>query len=141
MKRIASLVFLSLLTAVVAAKSLVITLNDRKGTQVFYKLSTDNPPRMVMEADGTFTLNSREYAFSDVKCFRISQEDYSGEKNTEDGIIAVTDDEVLMQGDLRIYSVDGRLLGTAASRADLKSLARGTYIISNGRQTLKIRKQ
>lgn len=120
-----------------SAKSIVITLNT--GTMVYYKISNDNPPQLVIADDGTFKLNSQDYTFSDVKNFYLSETDYSGEKNTMDGIVNINEkQDLLMNGEVRIYTLDGKL---ATQGNNLSSLQRGTYIITNGTTTLKIQKR
>ncbi len=120
-----------------SAKSLVITLNS--GTRVYYLLSKDTPPQMVIADDGTFTLNSQGYSFSDVKCFFVSDSDFSGEGGTLDGIVSIDEKRnVLTSGKTRIYSLDGRLVSEGNS---LSALKKGTYIITDGISTLKIQKQ
>ncbi len=118
------------------AKSLVITLND--GTQVYYLISNDNPPRMVIADDGTFTLNSQDYTFSNVKCFAYSSTDYSGEKGTVDGIVQMDDKSLTMKGNVRVYTLDGRLVSEGGSLTSLKA---GTYVVTDGTTTLKILKR
>lgn len=118
------------------AKSIVFTLNS--GTQVYYQLQTDTPPRMVIGQDGTFTMNGQPYAFDDVKCFAYSATDYDGESGTLDGMAAMEEGKVRLQGEARIYTTDGRLV---RRDGDLSPLRAGTYIVSDGTTTLKIRKQ
>ncbi len=118
------------------AKSIVFTLNS--GTQVYYQLQTDTPPRMVIGQDGTFTMNGQPYAFDDVKCFAYSATDYEGESGTLDGMAAIEQGKVRMQGETRIYSVDGKLMGKDGDLAPLKP---GTYIVSDGTTTIKILKR
>ncbi len=119
------------------AKSVVITLTS--GTQVYYQLSSDNPPVMVIADDGTFTLNCQEYAFSDVQYFTYSATDYAGEDGTVDAIASLTaDGNMLMEGKASVYTLDGQLVQKGS---DLSRLKAGTYVISNGKTSLKIMKR
>ncbi|MCD8265873.1 MAG: hypothetical protein LUC33_01830 [Prevotellaceae bacterium] len=118
------------------AKSLVLTLDD--GTQVYYLVSNDNPPRMVLADDGTFTLNNQDYTIANVKCFAYSSTDYSGEKGTVDGIVEMDDTRLTMKGNVRIYTLDGRLVSEGGSLASLKA---GIYVLTDGTTTLKIQKR
>ncbi len=115
------------------ARSIVFTLTS--GTQVYYKITSDNPPCMVLSDDGTFTMNGKEYAFEDVKYFAYSATDYDGAEGTEDGIVSIDENGLSMKGDIRIYSLDGKLVSKGS---DLNGLKPGTYIISNGTTTLKL---
>ncbi len=134
------LCILSLMTIVAIssaeAKSIVFTLNS--GTQIYYKISSDAPPRMVLYDNGTFTMNGKEYAFDDVKHFAYSATDYDGEIGTEDGIVSIDENGLSMKGDIRIYSLDGKLVSKGG---ELDNLKPGTYIISNGTTTLKLQKR
>ncbi len=116
-----------------SAKSLVIELNN--GLKIFYVITKEAQPRMVIAQDGTFMLNTRLYSFSDVKSFHVQNEDYSGEKNTEDAIVLIQDDSVQMTGNTGVFTLDGRRV---SDKADLSQLKPGTYVISNGKQTFKI---
>ncbi len=118
---------------VCTAKSLVINLSN--GTSIYYKLSSEAPPRMVMQQDGTFTLNTALYSFSEVESFEISATDYSGEEDTADGIASISNGQVTMTGKVSIYTLDGKLVNATGN---LQSLSRGTYIITNGTRTFKI---
>ncbi len=118
------------------ARSIVITLTS--GTQVYYKITSDNPPRMVLSDDGTFTMNGQEYTFDGIVNFFYSADDYDGADGTDDGIVSIDDKRLLMKGKVRIYSLDGKLVSKGG---DLDGLKPGTYIISNGTTTLKIQKQ
>lgn len=121
------------------AKSLVVTLADTKGTRVYYRLGGDVNPRLVLMGDGTFQLCGREYTLLGVKNFYISADDFSGERNTEDAIIAISDDgPAAASGPTRVYTLDGRLVSTADG---IHSLPAGTYVIKNGTRTLKVQKR
>lgn len=128
-----------LASASMSGKSLVITLN--KGTRVYYKITTDAPPTMAIAQDGTFTLNGQDYNFADVKSFSISATDYAGEKGTVDGIVALDEKRLDMRGDVRIYTLDGRLAGQGKDGYDMSGLKPGMYVITNGVNTLKIQKR
>ncbi len=134
------LCILSLLTLVAAssakARSIVITLTT--GTQVYYKITSDNPPRMVLSDDGTFTMNGQEYTFDGIVNFFYTADDYDGTEGTADGIVSIDDKRLLMKGKARVYSLDGKLVSKAG---DLDGLKPGTYIISDGTTTLKLQKQ
>ncbi len=126
----------SLFGGTALAKSVVFTLSD--GTMVYYKLSNDEPPCMVIADDGTFTLNDRLYTFESIQYFAISTDDYSGEEGTEDGIASLADGQALMKGQARVYSLDGRLVNGEGS---LNGLPQGTYVISDGKTSLKVQKR
>ncbi len=117
------------------AKSLVINLTN--GTSIYYKLTSDAPPRMVIQSDGTFTLNTAEYNFSDVESFEISATDYNGDEGTTDAVVGINDGQVGMEGEPRIYSMDGRMV---RSDGNMQTLPKGIYVISNGKNTFKIMK-
>lgn len=133
------LCFVLLACASVNGKSLVITLS--KGTRVYYKITTDMPPVMTIAQDGTFTLNGQDYSFTDVKSFSISATDYVGEKGTVDGIVALDEKRLDMRGDVRIYTLDGRLAGVGKDGYDMSGLKPGMYVITNGVSTMKIQKR
>lgn len=136
-KRMSLLLMASfLLGGELGAKSLVLTLGN--GTRVYYKLSAEAPPRMVVDRDGTFTLNGKGYAFVDVKNFFISETDYTGEENTADGIPQVDAEDLLRHPSTRIHRLDGTLVQMGGS---LDTLPAGTYIIRKEKITLKIRKR
>lgn len=124
---------LLLCCAAANAKSLVIELNN--GMKIFYVITKEAQPRMVIARDGTFLLNTRQYSFGDVRSFHVQQEDYSGEKGTEDGIAVIEDGRVRMAGKAGVYTLDGRRV---SERADLGRLKPGTYVISDGKRTFKI---
>ncbi len=124
-------------TTVAVAKSIVITLNT--GTMVYYKLSSDASPRMILHDDGTFTMNGQEYAFDDVECFAYSATDYDGAEGTVDGVVSLDDrGGLLMKGEVRVYAPDGKLVSHGGNLAGLRT---GTYIVSDGTTTLKIQKR
>ncbi len=131
---------LSLLTLVAIspakARSIVITLTT--GTQVYYKITSNNPPRMVLSDDGTFTMNGQQYTFSGIVNFFYTADDYDGAEGTADGIVSIDDKRLLMKGETRVYSLDGKLVSKGSDLDDLKP---GTYIISDGVTTLKLQKQ
>lgn len=132
-----------MLTASAMAKSLVLTLNDSKSTKVYYKLGGDVNPRMVLGEDGTFSVNGKEYTFKGVKNFFISNEDYTGQTNTIDAIVAIDEDgSGRTTGVVRVYNLDGRLVQTREDGTfDLNPLPRGTYVINNGVSTIKVMKR
>lgn len=123
------------------SKSIVFTLNDKAGTRVYYKLTTEAPPRMIISDDGTFTLNGTEYEFQNVKSFTYSATDYSGEKGTVDGIISVDNDQMVFRGDVNVYDMSGKLVRTFRDNFSLSGLQRGAYIITNGNSTMKVMKK
>lgn len=124
------------------AKSLVLTLNDSQATRVYYQLGGNENPRLVIDDDNTFALCGKNYTFHSVKNFYIADEDYTGEAGTIDAIATIDEEgHGLMTGPTRTYTTDGRLLRTTASgRFSLRGLPSGTYVITNGRSTLKIQK-
>lgn len=123
------------------AKSIVFTLKDKASTRVYLLLGGEDNPRMVMNGDGTFTLCSKEYEFSNVKHFELSQTDYAGEKNTEDAIVSIGDDHMRMDGEVKVYTTDGKLVGKGEKEYMMRSLSKGTYIITNGVSTIKCMKK
>lgn len=123
------------------SKSIVFTLNDKAGTRVYYKLSTEAPPRMILSDDGTFTLNGTQYEFQNVKSFTYSATDYSGEKGTVDGIISVDNDQMTFSGDVNVYDMSGKLVCTFRNNFSLSGLKKGAYIISNGTSSMKVMKK
>lgn len=142
MKKLFSVLLLSMAVLTLQAKSIIFTLTD--GTKVYYLLGSDQSPKMKINTDGTFTMNSDEYSFANIQSFRISDTDYSGEEGTKEGasdIIAIGNGTARMKGEVGVYTLDGRLVAKGTDGADLQSLPADTYVISNGRQTLKIQKQ
>lgn len=137
--------FLLALTALFAltasAKSVVFTLKDAKKTKVYYKITTDTPPRMIINDDGTFTVNGTPYALADVLGFEYSATDFSGEKNTVDGVASLQDDRLTLSGQVRIYDLQGRMLRTSENGVSLEGLPKGTYVITNGVSTIKMQKR
>ncbi len=131
---------LSLITIVsipsAKARSIVITLTT--GTQVYYQITSDNPPRMVLSDDGTFTMNGQEYTFDCIVNFFYTTEDYNGAEGTADGIVSIDDKRLLMKGEAHVYSFDGKLVSKGN---DLNGLAPGTYIITDGTTSLKLQKR
>ncbi len=141
MKKTTLTTLLTLATLCTQAKSIVFTLNDRVATRVYVLLGNDENPKMVMNGDGTFTLCGRQYDFSNVKDFYISTTDYTGEKNTEDAIVSIQRDKMLMEGEVTVYTTDGKLVGKGEREVLMSTLGRGTYIITNGVSTIKCLKK
>lgn len=152
MRKIFLIVF-SILSLSTSAKSIVFTLNDKVGTRVYVRIDTDEAPKMVMNGDGTFTLNGNEYAFSNIKCFEVSKTDYSGEKNTIDAIdtmeqapqMCLQNGCVILGSErqrVSIYTLDGKLLQTLhnVKNISIESLPKGVSVISDGVSTLKIQR-
>lgn len=117
------------------AKSLVLELSN--GLRVFYKLGGEVNPQLVIADDGSFTLNTQEYSFADVACFRISATDYDGENGTVDAITVVQSDGNELS-EASLYSLDGKRLGRIG---DLERQQRGTYIIRSDVKSFKVTKR
>ncbi len=116
--------------------SIVLTLTS--GTQVYYRISSDNPPRMILGQDGHLTMNGQDYAIDDIDHFAYSSTDYDGEAGTEDGIASINGQSVTMKGGARVYTLDGQMV---SKDGDLSRLPSGTYIISDGTTSLKLLKR
>lgn len=124
-----------------SAKSLVLTLNN--GSRVYYKIDTNQTPRMTMQGQ-TFTLNGETFEFEEIRSFRISTTDYSGESGTREGatsIISIKGDIIALPDSWILYNIHGQQLGQGSESLDLSDYPEGTYLISYGTQTLKIKKQ
>lgn len=121
------------------AKSVVFTLNDKVSTRVYVLLDGETYPKLVMNDDGTFTLCNQQYEFSNVKNFYISATDYEGEKNTVDAIVSISHDKMTIDGQVSVYSLDGTLVTKGEKELVMKNLKKGTYVMTNGQTTLKVR--
>lgn len=141
LKRYATVLLLLLCCAGVGAKSLVVRLNDAKGTRLFFKISSANYPKMTWVEEGTLKVNFQTFELENVKNFYISSTDYSGEANTIDAISLVEDEKVALEGPVNIYTIDGRLVGEGMEVASLKGLGKGAYVITDGKTTIKIMKR
>lgn len=137
----------------VSAKSVVLTLNDTHKTKVFFKLGGDENPKMVLESDGSFTLNGLPYTLSNLLNFYISATDYAGDRYTEDGDeMSAIEPVINIDGSLlsmnqsgkaiKVYTLDGKLIHATApgEKLQLDTLPKGTYVITNGVSTLKMAK-
>ncbi len=146
--------WLFLSATLASAKSIVFTLNDKVGTRVYVRIDGDEPPKLVMNGDGSFTLNGIQYEFANVKCFAYSKTDYAGEKNTVDAVEQVTSaPQMCLQGNVItlgavrslvcVLSLDGKVVRTLhqVSSVSMDDLAPGTYVITDGVSTLKIQRR
>lgn len=141
MKKVLFLVLACLGSMSLMARSIIFTLNDAAKTRIYYKVTTSTSVDMKIGDDGSFSVNGTPYSFSNVECFQVSSTDYSGEKNTVDAIVEMTDDQVKMGGSICVYTTDGKLVRKADSMAEIGSLKSGAYVITNGVSTMKIMKR
>ena len=145
--------FFSLLFSLLALPSAARTLqlNLSNGTEVYYFLSSENPPVMKRTADG-FTINTDGYAFSQFQSFTIL-------KQNPDGIDALQHNKATftqLQGQLtvvgqslvRVYDQSGRLVlaakaleGSNSVQLSLIGLPKGIYIAHAGESSFKFIKQ
>lgn len=137
------LLLFGLCSPVVHAKSLV--LRQTNGLQIYYLITKTETPRMVFQSDGTMVLNGEHYLLSDIQSFYISKTDYDGQEGTRQGasdIVQIRSDRVEMSGDVLVYDAEGRCVGRKTGNdLNLSELPAGTYLISNGKKTLKIQVQ
>ncbi|MBP5344874.1 MAG: T9SS type A sorting domain-containing protein [Bacteroidales bacterium] len=142
MKRTISLLYVLLAVLAVQAKSLVLSLAD--GTQVYYVLSTDDYPHMILQSDGTLTCNGEPYAWEQVESFRVSATDFSGAEGTRQGasdILVLRADHLWANGAVQVYDAEGRLVAEGQGETSLSSLPVGCYVVKQGCRTVKIYKR
>ncbi|MBQ6965725.1 MAG: hypothetical protein IJP82_08585 [Bacteroidaceae bacterium] len=144
------LAFMLMASMEVMAKSVVFTLSD--GTKVYYLLGGETSP-MLRFVDGKLTVDADEYELSNIKNFYISEED------DPNGI-----EEVLTQQNIRfsantvvinsptvktvkVYTVGGAEVDADVQKSgdvisvNLNGLAKGFYVISTGKASLKVMKK
>lgn len=132
------------------AKSLVFTLND--GTKVYYQLSSEVNPIMRFK-EGKLLVNDDVYEFDGIKNFYLSDEDAPNaiENVQSKPNVAFKANTVLIPADavkvLKVFTVDGVEVKTVIQNegdvfsVDLNGLAKGVYVISTGKSSLKVIKK
>ena len=144
--------FLLMLVASIGAtaKSLVFTLND--GTKVYYQLSSEVNPIMRFK-EGKLLVNDDVYEFDGIKNFYLSDEDapIAIENVQSKPNVTFKANTVLIPADavkvLKVFTVDGVEVKTVIQNegdvfsVDLNGLAKGVYVISTGKSSLKVIKK
>ena len=144
--------FLLMLVASIGAtaKSLVFTLND--GTKVYYQLSSEVNPIMRFK-EGKLLVNDDVYEFDGIKNFHLSDEDAPNaiENVQSKPNVTFKANTVLIPADavtvLKVFTVDGVEVKTVIQNegdvfsVDLNGLAKGVYVISTGKSSLKVIKK
>ena len=144
--------FLLMLVASIGAtaKSLVFTLND--GTKVYYQLSSEVNPIMRFK-EGKLLVNDDVYEFDGIKNFYLSDEDAPNaiENVQSKPNVTFKANTVLSPADavkvLKVFTVDGVEVKTVIQNegdvfsVDLNGLAKGVYVISTGKSSLKVIKK
>ena len=144
--------FLLMLVASIGAtaKSLVFTLND--GTKVYYQLSSEVNPIMRFK-EGKLLVNDDVYEFDGIKNFYLSDEDAPNaiENVQSKPNVTFNANTVLIPADavkvLKVFTVDGVEVKTVIQNegdvfsVDLNGLAKGVYVISTGKSSLKVIKK
>lgn len=144
--------FLLMLVASIGAtaKSLVFTLND--GTKVYYQLSSEVNPIMRFK-EGKMLVNDDVYEFDGIKNFYLSDEDAPNaiENVQSKPNVTFKANTVLIPADavkvLKVFTVDGVEVKTVIQNegdvfsVDLNGLAKGVYVISTGKSSLKVTKK
>lgn len=144
--------FLLMLVASIGAtaKSLVFTLND--GTKVYYQLSSEVNPIMRFK-EGKLLVNDDVYEFDGIKNFYLSDEDAPDaiENVQSKPNVTFKANTVLIPADavkvLKVFTVDGVEVKTVIQNegdvfsVDLNGLAKGVYVISTGKSSLKVIKK
>lgn len=132
------------------AKSLVFTLND--GTKVYYQLSSEVNPIMRFK-EGKLLVNDDVYEFDGMKNFYLSDEDAPNpiENVQSKPNVTFQANTVLIPADavkvLKVFTVDGVEVKTVIQNegdvfsVDLNGLAKGVYVISTGKSSLKVIKK
>lgn len=132
------------------AKSLVFTLND--GTKVYYQLSSEVNPIMRFK-EGKLLINDDVYEFDGIKNFYLSDEDAPNaiENVQSKPNVTFQANTVLIPADavkvLKVFTVDGVEVKTVIQNegdvfsVDLNGLAKGVYVISTGKSSLKVIKK
>ena len=144
--------FLLMLVASIGAtaKSLVFTLND--GTKVYYQLSSEVNPIMRFK-EGKLLVNDDVYEFDGIKNFYLSDEDAPNaiENVQSKPNVTFKANTVLIPADavkvLKVFTVYGVEVKTVIQNegdvfsVDLNGLAKGVYVISTGKSSLKVIKK
>lgn len=144
--------FLLMLVASIGAtaKSLVFTLND--GTKVYYQLSSEVNPIMRFK-EGKLLVNDDVYEFDGIKNFYLSDEDAPNaiENVQSKPNVTFKANTVLIPADavkvLKVFTVEGVEVKTVIQNegdvfsVDLNGLAKGVYVISTGKSSLKVIKK
>lgn len=144
--------FLLMLVASIGAtaKSLVFTLND--GTKLYYQLSSEVNPIMRFK-EGKLLVNDDVYEFDGIKNFYLSDEDAPNaiENVQSKPNVTFKANTVLIPADavkvLKVFTVDGVEVKTVIQNegdvfsVDLNGLAKGVYVISTGKSSLKVIKK
>ena len=144
--------FLLMLVASIGAtaKSLVFTLND--GTKVYYQLSSEVNPIMRFK-EGKLLVNDDVYEFDGIKNFYLSDEDAPNaiENVQSKPNVTFKANTVLIPADavkvLKVFTGDGVEVKTVIQNegdvfsVDLNGLAKGVYVISTGKSSLKVIKK
>lgn len=144
--------FLLMLVASIGAtaKSLVFTLND--GTKVYYQLSSEVNPIMRFK-EGKLLVNDDVCEFDGIKNFYLSDEDAPNaiENVQSKPNVTFKANTVLIPADavkvLKVFTVDGVEVKTVIQNegdvfsVDLNGLAKGVYVISTGKSSLKVIKK
>ncbi len=144
--------FLLMLVASIGAtaKSLVFTLND--GTKVYYQLSSEVNPIMRFK-EGKLLVNDDVYEFDGIKNFYLSDEDAPNaiENVQSKPNVTFKANTVLIPADavkvLKVFTVDGVEVKIVIQNegdvfsVDLNGLAKGVYVISTGKSSLKVIKK
>ena len=132
------------------AKSLVFTLND--GTKVYYQLSSEVNPIMRFK-EGKLLVNDDVCEFDGIKNFYLSDEDAPNaiENVQSKPNVTFKANTVLIPADavkvLKVFTVDGVEVKTVIQNegdvfsVDLNGLAKGVYVISTGKSSLKVIKK
>lgn len=135
----------ALCTFTASARSLVLTLGDRVGTKVYYLIDETAGNKPVMHfSDGTVTIGARNITLQQLTGFTISDTDFTEGGHRVDGdketavTALITDDALTMQGNVRVYTLDGRLVMQQKGGVDFSALPAGNYVITNGKSIVKI---
>lgn len=150
MKKLALFLLMLVASIGATAKSLVFTLND--GTKVYYQLSSEVNPIMRFK-EGKMLVNDDVYEFDGIKNFYLSDEDAPNaiENVQSKPNVTFKANTVLIPADavkvLKVFTVDGVEVKTVIQNegdvfsVDLNGLAKGVYVISTGKSSLKVTKK
>lgn len=150
MKKLALFLLMLVASIGATAKSLVFTLND--GTKVYYQLSSEVNPIMRFK-EGKLLVNDDVYEFDGIKNFYLSDEDAPNaiENVQSKPNVTFKANTVLIPADavkvLKVFTVDGVEVKTVIQNegdvfsVDLNGLAKGVYVISTGKSSLKVIKK
>lgn len=150
MKKLALSLLMLVASIGATAKSLVFTLND--GTKVYYQLSSEVNPIMRFK-EGKLLVNDDVYEFDGIKNFHLSDEDAPNaiENVQSKPNVTFKANTVLIPADavkvLKVFTVDGVEVKTVIQNegdvfsVDLNGLAKGVYVISTGKSSLKVTKK